>query len=1047
MLSIPGTLQADEADDVAENILEQSGIKRGVCAVVTDDPLDKLPLAIARASELLVHVRCSDPVGVQRMRSAATEAGYGLDRFVVEHGSGSHLPYTTNLVDIVVIPVKSELPSSDEVLRVLRPRGTAFVAGVTIDEYRPFADNIGFVKVGSFDGIRFSKKPLKGAGNWSHWEHGPDNNPVSEDTEIKAPYLTQFLAQPYYIAMPSITTAAGGRTFLAIGHIAHHEREWDMMNKIIARNGYNGTTLWERKLPEGYLVHRSAFIATEDAFYMADGDRALILDPETGEERGEIRLPGVTGEWKWMVMKDGVLYVLTGNKDPGVQTMKGDRSFGGWSWADLSQGYYAKPRVPWGMGHTLAAWDMQEQKLLWKHTEDKPIDARGMSMGDDRISLYVPDQHFRMLNLETGEILWTNDDKEVLELIEQPGQGLISTPGFRTMCMTLYTPDALIIQGQTRNNVVALSTHDGYHLWHKSKITNNPNAIYLDGKVILGIGERGAHVAVNPTSGEVEKELKFFKRACTRLTACSDSLFVRGEGMLRYDRESEQVMIDGAARPACNDGALPANGLLYLGPWQCDCNLSLIGRLARCSAGDFRFDYKATDAERLTTAENFDQVAEFSVTNADWPTFLANNDRSSSTSVEIPRSVSVKWEYYATSREIPTTSTGAGGLIFTAGEDGIVRALKADSGEPAWNFATAGPIKYPPTIDSGRVYLGSGDGHAYCLEAATGRELWRFRAAPIERHLMVYGKVTSTWPVNSGVLVQDGVAYFAAGIIDSDGTYVYAVDSKTGKLIWQNNSSGHLNEQLRKGVSVQGNLTIHRNALLLAGGNQVSPAPFDLKTGECLAQPIQQGQPKANNGRYAGRFLGKYNLVGGRILLSAAQNVSTKGSFQLFVPQKGRFTLNFGGIPPAWDDDVVALVNFQHGKLTCYDAAGVAERLETGFKQDRPTDRPGRRFGSVADQLAADGAATWSTDLGEPDKFEAVSLVVAPNAVLGVVQQQQKIRAQPQWYVVAFNKQNGNPMWRQELRGEPLPGGLLVDRDGRIVVTMLNGNLVCLGRN
>ena len=50
---------------------------------------------------------------------------------------------------------------------------------------------------------------------------------------------------------------------------------------------------------------------------------------------------------------------------------------------------------------------------------------------------------------------------------------------------------------------------------------------------------------------------------------------------------------------ACNDGALPANGLLYLGPWQCDCNLSLIGNVARCSAGDFRFAVVATTAGRL----------------------------------------------------------------------------------------------------------------------------------------------------------------------------------------------------------------------------------------------------------------------------------------------------------------------------------------------------------------------------------------------------------------------------------------------------------------
>ena len=60
--------------------------------------------------------------------------------------------------------------------------------------------------------VRFAKPPLTGAGEWSHWEHGPDNNPVSEDAIIKFPYMTQYLQEPFYIAMPSITTSAGGRT-------------------------------------------------------------------------------------------------------------------------------------------------------------------------------------------------------------------------------------------------------------------------------------------------------------------------------------------------------------------------------------------------------------------------------------------------------------------------------------------------------------------------------------------------------------------------------------------------------------------------------------------------------------------------------------------------------------------------------------------------------------------------------------------------------------------------------------------------------------------
>ena len=112
-----------------------------------------------------------------------------------------------------------------------------------------------------------------------------------------------------------------------------------------------------------------------------------------------------------------------------------------------------------------------------------------------------------------------------------------------------------------------------------------------------------------------------------------------------------------------------------------------------------------------------------------------------------------------------------------ATSDGKLRAVDAKTGRLRWQFATAGPIKAAASVSEGRVYVGSGDGCVYTLEAATGRLLWRFRAAPVERYIMVYGNLSSTWPVNTGVLIDDGVAYFAAGIIDQDGTYVYALDA------------------------------------------------------------------------------------------------------------------------------------------------------------------------------------------------------------------------------------------------------------------------------
>ncbi|MCH7729844.1 MAG: PQQ-binding-like beta-propeller repeat protein, partial [Planctomycetes bacterium] len=635
--------------------------------------------------------------------------------------------------------------------------------------------------------VQFDKPAMAGADDWSHWEKGPDNNPVSRDQVIRAPYMTQFMAKPFYIGMPSVTTASDGRTFLAIGHIAHHRREWNMLNKLVARNGYNGTILWERKFPEGYLVHRSAFIATPDTFYMIDGDSCLMLDPQTGKEQGRIHVPGAKGEWKWMAMKDNVLYVMSGKPSPLVQTTKGDRTFGGWSWADLSRGYYGKSGdyrredIPWGFGDTIVAYDIEAKRALWLHKEEHLIDSRSLAMVDDKLFLLCPGKHLRCVDRNTGKEIWTNQDRKVSDLIKQPGERLTSTPGFKTQTVVVATPKALIIQGQTRQNVVAVSTEDGYLLWTKRKFTNNPNAIFVDGKVILGVGQGGTHVVIDPVSGKEEENLGFRKTACTRLTAVGDSFFCRGEGTLRYDRKTKKVLVDGAQRPACNDGALPANGLLYLGPWQCDCNLSLIGCIAKCSAGDFRFDLAAEDRLYLAV-DDLKLVKPLEISKNDWPTYRGNNHRSSSSPVAVSPKSARKWQATPKLNVTPTAPISAGGLVFVAGDDGKVRAIDSASGDLRWQFATAGPIKFPPSISEGRAYFGSADGHAYCVEAATGRLLWRFRAAPVERHIMVYDHLSSTWPVASGVLVHDGVAYFAAGIIDQDGTYVYAVEATSGKL-------------------------------------------------------------------------------------------------------------------------------------------------------------------------------------------------------------------------------------------------------------------------
>lgn len=1060
-LSAADTLAADKTIDaerpqrvdpsgLARHISAMARMPRGVCSILGCRD-GRLAEAMASADEFVVHAIDPSAENVAAGRAYANRKGLYGKRIVIERGSLRRLPYADNSIDLVVAPYLSEVQlrslCAGEILRVLRPEGRAVLGrAATIEPEEGFsADRLTqWLKTHEIDDAEVAEdaagvwtvltKPVpEGIDAWSHWEHLPDNNPVSTDAVVRAPYMTQFLGEPYYIAMPAITTAAGGRIFIAMGHIAHHRREEPWLNTLLARNGYNGTALWMRKLPDGYLAHRSAFVATKDTFYMIDPGEpgVILLDPATGEQIGRIDVQEAKGQWKWIALQDDILYALSGTKkDPAETTVvRSKRTH--WSWGELSKGYYGK-RVPWGFGDLVVAYDLQQGKPLWTHREPRPIDSRAMSLGGGRMFVYGPDSHFRCLDALTGDIVWTNDKKEPRELLEEPGRGLTSTPGFRTMCYALYTPEALCYEAQTRMNVLALDPENGKLLWHRQKTSNNPNMLYVDDQLLVGIGPEGRTLAVEPRTGKTIEDLGFTKRSCARLTATPDSFFCRGwpDGLTRYDRNTGKVLFNGAFRPSCNDGVIAANGLLYLGPWACDCNLTLMGRVAMCSAGDFPFDRQAQEPERLERDDDAPQVATpLSQTDADWPTYRADNARSGSTDVAIAEDVARIWRYEPDHGFEPTAPTAAGGLIFWGGSDGIVRAVDAATGRLKWKFLTAGPVRQPPTIWNGRAYFGSGDGYIYAVEAATGRRLWRFRAAPADRRIMVYGSLSSTWPVHSGVLVEDGVAYAAAGMVDYDGTYVYALDAVTGHIQWQNTTSGHLDRELRKGVSAQGILTTAGDRLWMAAGNIVSPAAYDLQTGKYQGNSPGDGSPQANRGEEIGSLLDQYILVGGRLRYSATGNTVNPGTFWGYPiedrrPPHDPGLVTTGKVPPVWDTARMVSVAGPRTSPMSFNIPDVCRHLDGGDLQKPPP----REW--VADALSGK---------------DTVALVLTPNAVLSVCEVPRFRSLYPRWALCALDPDDGSLLWQHDLPSNGSHGGLLVDRDGRIIIVDQEGGLVCYG--
>jgi len=377
----------------------------------------------------------------------------------------------------------------------------------------------------------------------------------------------------------------------------------------------------------------------------------------------------------------------------------------------------------------------------------------------------------------------------------------------------------------------------------------------------------------------------------------------------------------------------------------------------------------------------------------------------------VPDKSKLLWRFKPKAASHSTAPVTAGGIVFISGSDGIVRALDAKTGKLRWKGYTGGAVRIPPTIWKGRALVGSGDGWVYAFEALTGRLLWRFRAAPAERKIPVYGSLLSTWPAASGILVEDGIAYVSAGIVNYDGTYVYALDAATGKIKWQNNSSGHLDRQARTGVSVQGHQLLHDGKLYLASGTSLSPAVYDITDGRCLNDP----GPLANCVSQSPRGW-ELSLLGEQVVACGkpfyADNVFDDTVFnRVFLTSNG-------------ERDVVWASNQYNRKVLCFD--GINRK-----SLSQHMSNPGNRFNIDFRKLGTKDKPLWSTE-----RKESVAIAVCKNAV--VIANKSEI--------VALSLKDGDILWFQPVPSPPVPWGLAVDRDGRIIVTLEDGKVMCLGK-
>ncbi len=245
---------------------------------------------------------------------------------------------------------------------------------------------------------------------------------------------------------------------------------------------------------------------------------------------------------------------------------------------------------------------------------------------------------------------------------------------------------------------------------------------------------------------------------------------------------------------------------------------------------------------------------------ADWPTYLHDASRVGHTQQPLATPLQPRWTFASPvapdlawpgedGREIEGmvlenrirfddvfhTAIAGGRVYFGSSVDGRLYCQDLATGKELWAFFTDGPIRLAPMIADGKIYVGSDDGHAYCLDAATGALVWRLRAGPDDERVLARGRMISRWPIRTGVLVDDGVAFFGAGVFPHEKVFVHAVEAATGKVIWKNDTISQ-QDAGRSDLSPQGYLLATKDLLFVPSGRALAMA-FDRHTGKPVNKP------------------------------------------------------------------------------------------------------------------------------------------------------------------------------------------------------------------
>jgi outer membrane protein assembly factor BamB len=752
-------------------MIKAAGIHGGLVCIVGD--ADATADALARDGAFLVH-QLTEKNRVFQRRKGASEAGL-VGKLVIEEKAGSSLPYPDRFLDLLVIAPGQTVVETER-QRVLAVDGMALMG----------------------DGEIWKPKPDARLDEWTHKWHAPDGNPLSQDSVSGPPTAIQWAAGPMFAdgAVGGKAPRIGGGAFVYIDTVD---------GALAARSAANGLSRWraDRDFSQtaDLVIHNGRVFAHvgEAGGSKGNTDEAgplVAFDLATGNtltrfenglfnpgKRGMANDPGIA---QFLPHGDGILQAI-GSEMIWLDAKTGERR---WE-KKFDAAYWFAPII---LGDRVIVAETEEPTR--RRRLDNTPHARAIAA----------------FNLADGKPLWRTPDvlpphhnKDFGDRITRVSLSpLVGAEGIVLLHAGTYQsrlPDAF---------VAALDAATGKELWRhqipEREWTNTVEAsrVALLRGVAYYLGGRGVAGWDARTGKEKFPFRKRPRYAFNGFGECSGSRctvnWLMANGLCYWNPDGELVTTTWAARSACGTGVFPAYGMVFALPTGCDCTTYSRGYLAlSCTP----LPDPLPDERRLVKGPAFGQIrgARSTVRDADdWPIFLHDSQRSSSSAHQLPEQLRELWRTKLAQRAtgaiaddrrlsehhlgpLSAPVVGEGTLLVARPERHQIAALDPATGKERWSFAAGGLIDSPPTVYHGLVLFGSHDGQVYALRLSDGELVWRFLAAPVERKAVLHGHISSTFPVHGSVIVLDGKLIATAGFhSDLGGIHIWMLDPYTGAI-------------------------------------------------------------------------------------------------------------------------------------------------------------------------------------------------------------------------------------------------------------------------